>query len=98
MCIRDRYEVTKIHRLAPEVDGVKTYIDGFEIKILGMTVYRETNELTNSSLPKYISNFPYFTGFPAYALAKRYVFSLISVSYTHLDVYKRQEYIREQEE
>ena len=37
------YEVTKIHRLAPEVDGVKPYIDGFEIKILGMTVYRETN-------------------------------------------------------
>ena len=35
---------TKIHRLAPEVDGVKPYIDGFEIKILGMTVYRETNE------------------------------------------------------
>ena len=29
------------------------------------------------SLPKYISNFPYFTGFPACALAKRYVFSLI---------------------
>ena len=38
------YEVTKIHRLAPEVDGVKPYIDGFEIKIFGMTVYRETNE------------------------------------------------------
>ena len=32
---------------------------------------------TNSNLPKYISNFPYFTGFPACALAKRYVFSLI---------------------
>ena len=32
---------------------------------------------TNSGLPKYISNFPYFTGFPACALAKRYVFSLI---------------------
>ena len=31
----------------------------------------------NSDLPKYISNFPYFTGFPACALAKRYVFSLI---------------------
>ena len=31
----------------------------------------------NSYLPKYISNFPYFTGFPACALAKRYVFSLI---------------------
>ena len=36
------YEVTKIHRLAPEVEDVKPYIDGFEIKILGMTVYRET--------------------------------------------------------
>ena len=33
--------------------------------------------IANSSLPKYISNFPYFTGFPACALAKRYVFSLI---------------------
>ena len=44
------YEVTKIHQLSPEVDGVKPYIDGFEIKILGMTVYRETNEQTNSSL------------------------------------------------
>lgn len=38
------YEVTKIHQLAPEADGVKPYIDGFEVKILGMTVYRETNE------------------------------------------------------
>ena len=38
------YEVTKIHQLAPEVEGVKPYIDGFEVKILGMTVYRETNE------------------------------------------------------
>ena len=38
------YEVTKIHKLAPDVDGVKPYIDGFEFKILGMTVYRETNE------------------------------------------------------
>ena len=36
------YEVTKIHRLSPEVEDVKPYIDGFEIKILGMTVYRET--------------------------------------------------------
>ena len=26
------YDVTKIHRLAPEVDGVKPYIDGFELK------------------------------------------------------------------
>lgn len=38
------YEVTKIHQLALDEDGVKPYIDGFEIKILGMTVYRETNE------------------------------------------------------
>ena len=38
------YEITKIHKLAPDVDGVKPYIDGFEVKILGMTVYRETNE------------------------------------------------------
>ena len=38
------YEVTKIHQLAPEVEGVKPYIEGFEIKILGMSVYRETNE------------------------------------------------------
>lgn len=38
------YEVTKIHQLAPNVDGVKPYIDGFEVKILGITVYRETSE------------------------------------------------------
>ena len=38
------YEITKIHQLAPEADGVKPYIDGFEVKILGMTVYKETNE------------------------------------------------------
>ena len=38
------YEVTKIHRLSHDVVGVKPYIDGFEIKILGMTVYRETDE------------------------------------------------------
>ena len=38
------YEVTKIHQLAPEADGIKPYIDGLEVKIFGMTVYRETNE------------------------------------------------------
>lgn len=38
------YEVTKIHQFAPEVDGLKPYIDGFEIKILGMTVFREIYE------------------------------------------------------
>ena len=38
------YEVTKIHQLTPEADGVKPYIDGFEVKLFGLTVYRETNE------------------------------------------------------
>lgn len=38
------YEVTKIHQYAPNFEGVKPYIDGFEIKILGMIVFRETNE------------------------------------------------------
>lgn len=38
------YEVTKIHQLALETDAVKPYIDGFEVKILGMTVFRETDE------------------------------------------------------
>ena len=39
-------------------------------------VVKKQSKIT-SNLPKYISNFPYFTGFPACALAKRYVFSLI---------------------
>ena len=38
------YEVTKIHQFSSEVEDVKPYIDGFEIKILGMTVYREIYE------------------------------------------------------
>lgn len=38
------YEVTKIHQLAPEADGIKPHIGGLEVKIFGMTVYRETNE------------------------------------------------------
>lgn len=38
------YEVTKIHQYDPEFDDVKPYIDGIEIKILGMRIYRETNE------------------------------------------------------
>ena len=38
------YEVTKIHQHAPNFEGVKPYIDGFEIKILGITVFSETNE------------------------------------------------------
>ena len=44
-----------------------------EKKVFG----RSISEKTTSSLQKYISNFPYFTGFPACALVKRYVFSLI---------------------
>jgi len=38
------YEVTKIHQFAPDIEGVKPYIDGLEIKVLGATIYRETNE------------------------------------------------------
>ena len=38
------YEVTKIHQYDPEFDDVKPYIDGIEIKIFGMRIYRETNE------------------------------------------------------
>ena len=38
------YEVTKIHSFAPHIDGVKPYIEGFEVKIFGNTVYRETHE------------------------------------------------------
>ena len=38
------YEITKIHQLAPAADSVKPYIDGLEVKILGVTVYGETNE------------------------------------------------------
>ena len=36
------YEVTKIHRFAPEADDVKPYIDGGEVRILGMTIYKVT--------------------------------------------------------
>ncbi len=35
------YEVTKIHQLPPDID--EAYIEGLEVKILGMTVYRNTN-------------------------------------------------------
>ena len=38
------YEVTKINRLSPVIDGVKPYIDGIEIKLFGITVYRKTNK------------------------------------------------------
>ena len=44
------YEVTKIHQLAPEADGVKPYIDGFEVRILGMTIYRKTNETNENKV------------------------------------------------
>lgn len=38
------YEVTKIHQLTMEEHDVKPYIDGLEVKILGITVYRKTNK------------------------------------------------------
>lgn len=37
------YEVIKLHKLDGN-DETNLYIEGIEIKILGMTVYRDTNE------------------------------------------------------
>ena len=37
------YEVTKIHQLPSEIDADYEYIEGIEVKILGVTVYRKTN-------------------------------------------------------
>lgn len=37
------YEVTQIHQLAMEADSENPYIDGWEVKLFGITVYRETN-------------------------------------------------------
>ncbi len=37
------YEVIKLHELGGN-DEANPYIEGIEIKILGMTVYRDTNE------------------------------------------------------
>lgn len=38
------YEVTKIHQLTPDEDAVKPYVNGFEVKVLGITIHRSTNE------------------------------------------------------
>ena len=46
------YEVTKIHQLdlIENDDRVKPFIEGLEIKILGMRIYRKTwNESTNDT-------------------------------------------------
>lgn len=46
------YEVTKIHQLdlVENDDRVKPYIEGLEIKILGMRIYKNTwNESTNDT-------------------------------------------------
>lgn len=46
------YEVTKIHQLdlVEDDDRVKPYIEGLEIKILGMRIYKNTwNESTNDT-------------------------------------------------
>lgn len=37
------YEVTKFHQLPSETDADYEYIEGIEVKILGVTVYRKTN-------------------------------------------------------
>lgn len=38
------YEVTKIYQLPSETDADYEYIEGIEVKILGVTVYRKTNQ------------------------------------------------------
>ncbi len=49
------YEITKLHQLGGNND-VKPYIDGFEVKILGRTVYRNTNEAENAKETSDIKN------------------------------------------
>ena len=54
----------------------------FVISTIGLLINwkRKKTEMKNwenSSLPKYLSNFPYFTGFSAHSWVKWYVFSLI---------------------
>ena len=68
--------VERAIRHAIEVAWSRGKLDTLD-ELFGYTVSNGKGKPTNSSLPKYISNFPYFTGFPACALAKRYVFSLI---------------------
>ena len=36
------YQVTKIHEFVD--DGTRAYVDGLEVQIFGVTVYRETDE------------------------------------------------------
>jgi len=38
------YEIIKIHRLSPNDDGANPYIDGIEIKLFDITVYKATDE------------------------------------------------------
>lgn len=38
------YEVTKIHQLTYQAEDIKPYIDGFEVKLFGITIYREIKE------------------------------------------------------
>lgn len=40
------YEVTKIHRLTNASDGGYTYVDGYEVKILGLPVYHTVETVT----------------------------------------------------
>lgn len=38
------YQVTKIHSLKMEYDSANPYIEGFEVRILGIPIYREIYE------------------------------------------------------
>lgn len=37
------YEITKIHQFSPDLDCVKPYVVGLEIKFFGMTIYKVLN-------------------------------------------------------
>ena len=57
--MKEEYETRKGTRLEMKVQEVK---QSLETAFIDGTI--------NSSLPKYLSNFPYFTGFSAHSLVK----------------------------
>ena len=59
----------------PNIIYIPVAILGIALILIGF--FKDKFKQENFDLPKYFSNFPYFTGFPACALVKRYVFSLI---------------------
>jgi hypothetical protein len=42
----------------------------YGVAIISIMIFHFFEDIANSSLPKYLSNFPYFTGFSAHSLVK----------------------------